>query len=77
MPFIKVNTGAEVTKNKDERIKSAMGLAITAIPGKSEGRLMTEIEGGKSFYFKGTDKPAAMVGVRHLRQSAGKRFRSS
>ncbi len=63
MPFIKVNTNAEVTSDKAEKIKSALGLAITAIPGKSEGWLMTEIEGGKSLYFKGTDDPAAMVEV--------------
>ena len=63
MPFINVKTNAEVTPEKAERIKSALGLAIKAIPGKSEGWLMAEIEDNRRLYFKGSDEPAAMVTV--------------
>ena len=36
MPFINIKTNAAVSADKEENIKSAMGQAITAIPGKSE-----------------------------------------
>lgn len=63
MPFINVKTNAEVSAEKADRIKSALGLAITAIPGKSEGWLMVGIEDNYKLYFKGTEEPAAMVEV--------------
>ncbi|MCM1577372.1 MAG: phenylpyruvate tautomerase MIF-related protein [Ruminococcus sp.] len=63
MPFINIKTNASVTKENAENIKSALGSAITAIPGKSESWLMAGIEGDYALYFKGTDEPAAMVEV--------------
>ena len=63
MPFINVKTNAVVSAAQSEQIKSQLGTAITAIPGKSEGWLMVGIEGGQTLYFRGTDEPAAMVSV--------------
>lgn len=63
MPFINVKTNSEVSKDKEISIKSALGQAITAVPGKSESWLMVEIEPERKLYFKGTDAPAAMVEV--------------
>lgn len=63
MPFINVKTNVEITEDKEENIKSALGQAITAIPGKSEGWLMVEIEDNRKLYFRGTSEPAAMVEV--------------
>ncbi|MBR1662716.1 MAG: hypothetical protein IJ696_00120 [Ruminococcus sp.] len=63
MPFINVKTNAQVDKEKELAVKSALGQAITAIPGKSEGWLMIDIEQGRNMYFKGTDEPCAMVSV--------------
>ncbi|MDE6710178.1 MAG: hypothetical protein K2J76_06800 [Oscillospiraceae bacterium] len=63
MPFINVKANVNVTKEKAESIKSALGTAITAIPGKSEGWLMVGVEGDYTLYFKGTDEPAALVEV--------------
>lgn len=63
MPFINIKTNAKVPAEKAEEIKSALGRAITAIPGKSEGWLMVGIEDEYKLYFKGTDEPAAMVEV--------------
>ncbi|MDE6764013.1 MAG: hypothetical protein K2J73_10105 [Oscillospiraceae bacterium] len=63
MPFINVKTNVNVTNEKTADIKSALGTAITAIPGKSEGWLMVGVEGDYTLYFKGTDAPAAMVEV--------------
>ena len=63
MPFINVKTNQTVSAAKAEQIKSQLGQAITAIPGKSEGWLMVCIEGEKALYFKGNAEPAAMVAV--------------
>lgn len=62
MPFINVKTNVSA-KEKAEDIKSALGTAITAIPGKSEGWLMVGIEGDYALWFNGSDAPAAMVEV--------------
>lgn len=63
MPFINVKTNCAIPAQKAEDIKSKLGIAITAIPGKSEGWLMVNIEDSCKLYFKGTDAPAAMVQV--------------
>ncbi len=63
MPFINVKTNTAVSKNKEAAIKSALGEAITTIPGKSETWLMVGIEPEYTLYFQGTDEPAAMVEV--------------
>ncbi|MBR6107870.1 MAG: hypothetical protein IKQ39_07650 [Oscillospiraceae bacterium] len=63
MPFINVKTNQTISAEQAETIKSQLGTAITAIPGKSEGWLMVGLEGGSSLYFKGSDAPAAMVSV--------------
>ncbi len=63
MPFINVKTNSAVSKDKETVIKTKLGQAITAIPGKSEGWLMIEIEPERTMYFRGTDEPCAMVGV--------------
>ena len=63
MPFINVKTNAAVTKAQCDKIKSALGQAITALPGKSENWLMVGIEPESVLYFQGSDAPAAMVQV--------------
>lgn len=63
MPFINVKTNTPVSKEKEIALKSALGKAISIIPGKSESWLMVEIEPERKLYFKGSDEPAAMVEV--------------
>lgn len=63
MPFINVKTNTSLSADKKQDIKSALGRAITAIPGKSEGWLMVGIEADYDLWFKGSDAPAAMVEV--------------
>lgn len=63
MPFINVMTNTAVSGEKKTAIKSALGKAITAIPGKSESWLMVGIAPDYTLYFKGDDAPAAMVEV--------------
>lgn len=63
MPFVNVKTNVAVAAEKAESIKSQLGRAITAIPGKSEGWLMVGLEDSYKLWFKGSDAPAAMVEV--------------
>lgn len=63
MPFINVKTNTAVSNEKEIALKTALGQAITAIPGKSENWLMVEIEPERKLYFKGDNAPAAMVEV--------------
>ncbi len=63
MPFINVMTNTAVSNEKKTAIKSALGKAITAIPGKSENWLMVGINPEYTLYLNGDDAPAAMVEV--------------
>ena len=63
MPFINVKTNVAISADQAADIKSALGQAITAIPGKSEGWLMVGVEPDYMLWFKGTNEPAAMVEV--------------
>ena len=63
MPFIDIKTNVDIAADKEASIKTAMGQAITAIPGKSESWLMVGLEPMYRLYFKGTADPAAMVQV--------------
>ena len=55
MPFINVKTNCKIEKECAENIKSKLGIAITAIPGKSEGWLMVGLEDDYKLYFRGTE----------------------
>jgi hypothetical protein len=44
MPFINVITNAELNKGREIKLKTALGEAITALPGKSEHWLMIAIQ---------------------------------
>ena len=63
MPFIHVRTNTAVSADSAEQVKSALGKAITTLPGKSEQWLMVGIEPEQLLYFQGSDAPAAMVEV--------------
>ena len=63
MPFIDVKTNVPVSVDKADIIKTALGQAITAIPGKSESWLMVGIEHEYKLWFRGTRDAAAMVEV--------------
>ncbi len=63
MPYINVKTNTPIAADKAAAIKSALGQAITAIPGKSEQWLMVGMEAEQMLWFQGSDAPAAMVEV--------------
>lgn len=62
MPFIEVKTNQDLSATK-KIIKSELGSAITAIPGKTESWLMVEITDKKDMWFKGSDEPCAMFEI--------------
>ena len=64
MPFIEVKTSASVSAEKCEAVKSALGKAISVIPGKSEGWLMVNITPDCKIWFRGdASADSAMVTV--------------
>ena len=63
MPLIDVKTNVMVSKEAGVALKSALGQAITAIPGKTETWLMVGIQPNYTLYFDGDGSPAAMVDV--------------
>lgn len=63
MPYIDLKTNVSTTPEQREALKASFGKAITAIPGKTEARLMVSIECGKSMWFKGEGEPCAMIEI--------------
>ena len=62
MPFINSKISVALTDAQEQEIKSRLGQAITAIPGKSESWLMVGFEPEYKLYFRGSkDQPMAMV----------------
>ena len=72
MPFINVMTNSEI-KDK-ESLKSELGKAIEAIPGKSEAWLMVKMEDRADMYFKGSAEPCAMFEVAIFGKSSDSAF---
>ena len=57
MPFINVKTNIPVSENAQEALKTRLGQAIEAIPGKSEAWLMVGVEPECALWFQGTPPP--------------------
>ena len=65
MPYINLRTSAKLDETKMEEIKSALGKAITTLPGKTETYLMVDLEGGARLWLGGDNsKPLAMIDVK-------------
>lgn len=54
MPFINSKISVALTDAQEQEIKSRLGQAITAIPGKSESWLMVGFEPEYKLYFRGS-----------------------
>ncbi len=64
MPFINSKVNVKISKDQETQIKSKLGQAITAIPGKSESWLMVGFEDEYKLYFRGDNtQPTAFVEV--------------
>ncbi len=70
MPYIGIKVSNSLTDEKKNELKSAMGKAIEAIPGKTETYLMVSIEDNISLWLAGVkgdeNNPMAFVDVRIL-----------
>ena len=65
MPYINLRTSAKLDETKMEELKSALGKAITTLPGKTETYLMVDLEGGARLWLGGDNsKPLAMIDVK-------------
>ena len=65
MPFIDTKLNIRLTKEKEEILKTKLGEAISAFPGKSEYWLMMRFEDNCRMWFRGYEKfPVAMVEVK-------------
>lgn len=63
MPYIHVQTNLPVSETEQELLKTRLGEAIDALPGKSERWLMVRVEPECALWMAGTDEGAAMVNV--------------
>ncbi len=63
MPYIDIKTNAPVSAAEARTLKTRLGQAVTALPGKSEQWLMVRVEPECSLWFAGSDEPCAMVDV--------------
>lgn len=64
MPYIDSKVSVKMTKEQETEIKTRLGQAITAIPGKSESWLMLGFQDEYSLYFRGDNsQPVAFVEV--------------
>ena len=65
MPYIEAKISKKITKEEEVQLKSALGQAISIIPGKSEQWLMLGFQDEVRMYFRGDDsEPVAFVEVR-------------
>lgn len=65
MPYINFKTSLELTAEKKNELKSALGRAISTIPGKSESYLMVAIEDNIDLWLGGDNsQPTAMIEVK-------------
>ena len=64
MPYINVKLTQKLSEEKFTEIKTAMGKAIVAIPGKTEDYLMVCVEDEQKIWFGGDNAaPSAYVNV--------------
>lgn len=63
MPFIIARVNTPVTREQEIALKSRLGKAIEAVPGKSEEYLMVGIEADYHFYLRGAEQKAAYIEV--------------
>lgn len=64
MPFINSKVSVKITKEQEVELKTALGEAISLIPGKSEQWLMLGFEDQCKMYFRGDNsQPIAYLEV--------------
>jgi phenylpyruvate tautomerase len=66
MPFLSIETNAEISPESADRLLSAASRAVAAGTGKPERYVLVKIEGGKPLLFSGSDDPAAFLEVKSI-----------
>lgn len=74
MPFIDVKASCEITLEQELRLKTGLGKAIEAIPGKDESLLMLQFTGGAHMWFAGKPGRIVMVNTAIFGQTAPEAF---
>ncbi len=65
MPFINSKVSIKLTNEQKDAVKTRLGKAIAAIPGKTENWLMVGFEDEYSLYFQGNQNgPTAFIEVK-------------
>lgn len=65
MPYIHVTTSEELDAPREELLKTELGRAVEALPGKSEQWLMVQCTSGAHLWMAGSNEPCALAEV-HL-----------
>jgi phenylpyruvate tautomerase PptA (4-oxalocrotonate tautomerase family) len=69
MPYIAINTSAELSAAQKEKIKTELGRLITILPTKTEAGLLVDFSGGRTMYRAGQEASCAFIDVRLFHQS--------
>lgn len=64
MPYISITTSKILSETEKDDLKTALGVKLTIIPGKTEEGLMVDISDNHTMYFGGIKKEQAFVDVR-------------
>ena len=64
MPYINLKTSVSLDEKLEDAHKTALGKAITTIPGQTENWLMVELEGDRKLWLGGKKRPLAMIDVK-------------
>lgn len=64
MPYISVNVTRVLTDAQKDAVKTALGEAITRIPGKTEAALMVDVSDGRTIYMAGERRDTAYLDVK-------------
>lgn len=71
MPYMHVRTNVRATEEQKTALKTALGSAVTLLPGKTEQWLMVDVEDKATLFLAGRgDRPLAMVEVELFGRSA-------
>lgn len=60
MPYINLKTSVSLDEKLEDALKTALGKAITTIPGKTENWLMVELEGDRKLWLGGKDRKSVV-----------------
>lgn len=66
MPYISTKTNVKITPEQELSIKTKLGKAIEAFPGKTERWLMLSFSDGARLWFAGDDSACAYISVKLL-----------